>query len=156
MNIIITAYEKGFRVTKDGKLLNPKREVLSPHKNKSGYYIFSYRFKNKVIQCKVHRLQAFQKYGDSLFEKGIVTRHLNNVSTDNSEKNIAIGTQKDNIMDMPEQERTKKALHASSFIRKYNKFYVQDYHNLNGKSYKKTMQFFNISSKGTLHYLLNN
>lgn len=58
-------------------------------------------------------------------------------------------------MDIPKQVRIKKSLHASSFLKKYENDEVKKYYNKT-KSYKKTMSKFNISSKGTLHYILNN
>lgn len=96
-----------------------------------------------------------QKYGDKLFEKGIETRHKNGIKTDNSWNNILIGNHSQNMMDIPKQIRVKKALHASSFLVKHNKDEIKKYHE-KYKSYKKTMDKFNISSKGTLHYILNN
>lgn len=59
------------------------------------------------------------------------------------------------MMDVPEQIRIKKALHATSFCRKYNKDEVRKFHS-HSKPYIKTMNKFGISSKGTLHYILNN
>ena len=46
-----------------------------------------------------HSLLAYQLYGERYFEKGIVARHLNGNSLDNSPTNIILGTQKDNRAD---------------------------------------------------------
>ena len=109
-----------------------------------------------VRPCNVHRLQAYQKFGDKIYLKNIHVRHKNNISTDNSFENILIGTPSENAMDNPKEDRVKRANHATSFWRKYDKDIVKSFHKENGRSYKKTMSNFNITSKGTLNYILNN
>ena len=74
---------------------------------------------------------------------------------DNSYENILIGTHSQNMMDISKELRLKKALKATSFVRKYNKEEVIKFHN-KSKSYKETMEKFNILSKGTLNYILKN
>jgi len=145
---------RGYVVTEDGILLNPKGIKIAGYLNHMGYYKTQIRVKGVITELCPHRLQAFQKYGNKLFEKGIIVRHLNGISTDNSWDNILVGTQSDNMLDIPEQIRIKKAKYAASFIKKYDKTEVREYYSLTN-SYKKTMEKFNISSKGTLHYILN-
>lgn len=152
MNIINEAYLKGYRVTSEGVPLS-KRGCIKPRIGTNGYMFISVRFSSNVKKIEIHRLQAFQKYGEKLFEKGVQTRHLNGDRLDNSWDNIAIGTQSENMMDIPKHIRVAKALFASSKLRKYNKLEVIEYYNTT-KSYSKTMIKFNISSKGTLHYIL--
>lgn len=147
-------YKKGYRVTNEGNIMSPSGRVLAKSLNSCGYYKISCRCKGKHIQCSAHRLQAFQKYNNKLFDSGIEVRHKNGISTDNSFENILIGTHSQNMMDIPESIRISKALYATSFIRKYDKEKVRKFHFNNGNSYKKTMNEFNISSKGTLHYIL--
>ena len=153
--LILEAYNRGYRVTKEGSVKGIKTKELSLSKNKKGYYSFNIRYDNKVTRVFVHRLQAYQKYGKKLFNEEVLARHLNGDSTDNSWDNILIGTQSDNMMDISEEERISKSLHATSFIRKYNKEEVKKFHK-KSKSYKETMEKFHISSKGTLNYILNN
>lgn len=145
--------KKGFIVTEEGKFLNPKgKEITSLNDN--GYIRVTLRYQNKNIICKAHRLQAYQKYGDSLYTDGIIVRHFNGIKTDNSWDNILIGTVKQNQLDIPEQIRIKRSRYAASFNIKYDKKEVIEYYN-SCKSYKKTMEKFNIKSKGTLHYIIN-
>lgn len=146
------AYRKGYRVTELGSLINPKGKVIGSWDG--GYFGTSIVLNKIKIRLRSHRLQAFQKYGTMIYEKGILVRHADGNPTDNTWGNIIIGTPKDNMMDIPEQIRIKKALHASSFVRKYNKEKVRKYYE-ECKSYKSTMSEFSISSKGTLHYILN-
>jgi hypothetical protein len=147
-------YKQGFRITENGNILNKKGQSISGYKNQDGYIRISSRYEGAIVNCFVHRLQAFQKYGELLFYKGVEVRHKNNDKSDNSYNNILIGTHKKNILDTPESIRIERALHASSFIRKYNKKEVREFHKNNGNSYKKTMAEFGMSSKGTLHYIL--
>ena len=144
--------KRGYLVTEDGILLNPKGFKIG-HIDKQGYIQTSVRINKKVVIFYAHRLQAFQKYGSKLFANDIVTRHINGNSLDNSWNNIVIGSHSENMMDIPEQIRIKKAKYASSFIKKYNDVEVIEFYNT-FKSYKKTMDMFGISSKGTLNYIL--
>jgi hypothetical protein len=153
MNKIIEIYKKGYRVTSAG-LVILKNGNVSNRINKEGYPIFSFRFNGKTTPISIHRLQAYQKYGNEMFKDGIVVRHLNGIKTDNSWDNIAIGTHSDNMMDIPEDIRVAKSVYAASFNKKYNSEDVYNYYMNHGKSYKKTMDKFNISSKGTLHWII--
>lgn len=154
MNKVKIAYEKGYRVDKEG---NPSSS-FGPLKyclNKKGYKIIGVKIEGLAKNVFVHRLQAFQKYGDDMFEKGIQVRHKNGISTDNSWDNILIGTASENRMDIPAHIRLSSAMRASSFIKKHDHEKVISYHMTNGNSYKKTMLEFNIPSKGSLHWILN-
>lgn len=153
MRIEQIAKEKGYYVSKDGILYNSKNNELG-YINEAGYKVFKIRIKNKTKTLTVHRLQAYQKYGNKLFEEGIVVRHFDGNKLNNSSDNILIGTQSDNMMDIPEKIRIEKALYATSFVRKHNKQEIINFYTIN-KSYKETMKYFNISSKGTLHFILN-
>jgi hypothetical protein len=83
---------------------------------KNGYLEFSIRL-GITRKVKVHVLAAYQKFGEACFQEGILVRHLNGVSTDNSLDNIAIGTASDNMMDLPPQARLARARHAATKLR---------------------------------------
>ena len=158
-NIIVVAHKKGYRVDATGgvyykgRKLNPMKTKPAP--NRLSYFNFTVRDmtgqRRKVL---VHRLMTYQKYGNKMFDKGIIVRHLNNNSLDNSYENIAIGTQHDNMMDMPAARRLARAIHASSFLKKYDTEKVKQFYK-SCKSYAKTMREFNIPSKGTVFYIIN-
>ena len=119
------------------------------------YYCFNIKNnENKTCRILVHRLQAYQKFGDEIFKEGVVVRHLDNNSLNNSFDNIAIGTQLDNILDRPSEERLNHAKYASSFSQKYNHKEIYNFY-MQTKSYKLTMEKFNISSKGVINYIKN-
>lgn len=149
------ASKRGYVVTEQGIFMNPAGKILKSI-NEKGYIYTNIRIEGKNVTIKAHRIQAFQKYGEKLYELGMMVRHFNGIPSDNSWKNILIGTHSQNMMDVPEQIRIKKALHATSFVRKYDKQKIKDFHINTNSSYKKTMLEFGITSKGTLHFILNN
>lgn len=84
-----------------------------------------------------------------MFRTGIVVRHLDGVRTNNSWSNIAIGTHSDNMMDVPKKKRILKASNPQyshmDIIRDRRK----------GMSYKDIMNKYNITSKGTISFIIN-
>ena len=151
---LIHSIKKGYRVDENGTVINPNGKPLKGFKNRDNYIVICIRYNSKSISIMVHRIQAFQKYGYDMFKEGIEVRHKNGISTDNSWDNILIGTHSENMMDIPIQVRMSKAFYATSFVRKHNKKKIREFYSKH-KSYAKTMKEFNISSKGTLHYILN-
>lgn len=151
---------KGYIVTKEGILLNRNGvQVKGKIKDrKRDYYNFDIRIgprsENKKVHCMIHRLQAYQKFGDKIYEEGIVVRHLNGDRHDNSYNNIDIGTIKDNKNDIP---RELISINCGQIRRKYSKEIVEnireDYKN--GLKYSDIMIKYNISSKGTVHYIIH-
>lgn len=158
---VIFAYKKGYRVI-NGKVYSPFRiEPLNPGiRSKDGYQLCYFSFRGSDLKPKyipVHRLVAYQKYGNEMFEKGIEVRHLDNNSLNNIEENIAIGTAVENAADKTSETRMRVALTATKAIRKFSDdemVEIKDFYK-KVKSYKKVMEKYNISSKGTLHYMLN-
>ena len=123
MNKLQIAYERGYRVTKNGCLIGLRCKRVGSINN-DGYETTTILNNNKRIYIQTHRLQAYQKYGDKLFEDGIVVRHLNGNKLDNSCNNIAIGTSKDNAMDIPKHIRQKRAALIVKSSIKYPKKFV--------------------------------
>lgn len=145
-------YEKGYRISPEHDIINPKGEVLKGGV-KNGYRVVYCRKDKKPSVVFVHRLAAYQKFGDSMFAPGVVVRHLNGNSLDNSYGNIALGTQSQNMMDKPPEVRMRCALNATSHVRKYDRSEVKSYYQEHG--FKKAMEHFGISSKGTMSFILN-
>ena len=143
---LVYAYEMGYRCIKN-ILTNPDGRILKGGIDKDGYKYF-HPFK-KGLNIKVHRLVAYQKYGDKLFEEEMEVRHFDNNKLNNSEDNIRIGTHQQNMMDIPKKQRS---INAGNHSRKYNPKEVKAFHT---GSYKKTMEKFGITSKGTLHNILH-
>lgn len=157
---ILYAIEKGYKVKND-VIISPHGKILKLQKE-NGYLSFNvtptWNGKKRCYHIKVHRFVAYQKYGNKIFEPDIVVRHLNGNPIDNSEKNIDIGTQSDNLYDRIEEDRIKTAINASKSLRKFtDETIIQiKLDRANGMSYNDLMKKYNISSKGTMSYIINN
>jgi hypothetical protein len=147
------ARDKGYFISKDGVLFhNDKR--INPHIRKTGYLWFHIRVESHLIEIPYHRLQAYQKYGDRIYKKGIVVRHLDNNKQNNSRNNIAIGTIQQNNLDNPKELRQRIAQTGGDANRKFNHENVIAMHNW-GLSYKEIMEYTGIHSKGTISWIIN-
>jgi len=159
-DILIYAYDRGYRVDVTGDVISFTGRKLTPRICTTGYYIISIRVPWEIfsVKFKVHRLAGYQKYKDKIFEKGMQVRHKDNNKLNNSLENILIGTQSQNMMDIPKEIRLAHAIDTSNHIRKFSdeKMAEMLYFYEETKSYKQVMEKYNISSKGTLHYMLNN
>jgi hypothetical protein len=118
--IEIIVAKKGYKVTPEGTLLNPNGKPMKGSKDSQGYIRGSFRLDGKRTNFMIHCLQAYQKYGDKIYQKGILTRHLDSDKSNNSESNIAIGTHSDNMMDQPKEQRIAKAKHAAAARKRHN------------------------------------
>ena len=147
------AHSKGYGVSRAGEIINPKSNQIKGFFDKDGRNYFNLRGGESFLKISVAKLQAFQKFGDESFKEGIIVRHLNQIATDNSYDNIAIGTRSDSMFDQSAEQRLARSKHASSFIQKYEHEEVYQFYK-ECKSYKKTMEKFGISSKGTLNYII--
>lgn len=148
-------FDKGYYVDKQGNLYNPKGEQVMGSIRAKGRKGTCVKINdNKVKHIFFHRMVAYAKYGDRMYDENMVVRHLDGNPLNNSWDNIAIGTQRDNMMDVDEGMRVLRSALAS---RKYPSSLVQEIRDLRsqGWSYSKLMAKFGISSKGTLSYLVN-
>lgn len=143
---LLKAYQNGYRI-KDGIVYNPNGKILSGTLCSDGYIMFA---PTKVDKVFIHRLVAYQKYGDKIFEEGIEVRHKDNDKLNNFDDNIIIGTHKENMMDISKKERSKNAGNQS---RKHPHEEIINFYN-ETRSYKQTMDKFGITSKGTLNYII--
>lgn len=97
--------KKGYVINIYGVVTNPSGKIIKGSVY-DGYQKFSVRTKTtSSFTVRHHKFQAYLKYGDKVFNKGIVVRHLNGDPLDNSYDNIAIGTQSENMMDRDEESR---------------------------------------------------
>lgn len=141
--------EKGYTVDENGKAYNKDGKELSLSKGPKGYLSFNIRINgSKPTRLFIHRLQAYQKFGDVIFDEEVVVRHKNGLSTDNSFKNIEIGSQSENMMDIP---KVKRSINSSN--PKHNHIdIINDYNN--GLTYGELCVKYNISSKGTISFII--
>jgi hypothetical protein len=145
-------HAKGYRVLPCGAARNPRGREIGRHINGNGYReISTTRGSRKVL---VHRLQAFQLFGERVYAPGIVVRHLDGNPLNNSTGNLALGTDLENTMDRLPDDRRSHAKKASAAAAKFNHADVLEFY-ASCKSYAKTMERFGIASKGTLHFIIH-
>lgn len=107
------AQEMGYSVSDKGDCINPEGEVIA--KRHVRYRKFKIRVDKKIVYVRVHRLQAYQKYGNKIYQEGIDVRHLDNNKMNCAANNIAIGTRTDNMLDIPLEIRRKRMSYIRSF-----------------------------------------
>lgn len=146
----------GISVSDDGQTVRRASDghVFKLSETTDGYY---WRFycgpKGARLQIRVHRLQAWQKFGDAMYAPGIVCRHLDGNSKNNHRDNIGIGTQSDNMMDRRPEDRRAHAMKANRRLVKYPHAQVIAYYKQHG--FMATLAEFGMSSRGTLSHILN-
>lgn len=119
VNWVKIAYEQGYRVV-DGVVYSRRGKVAKPQIS-NGYARFTLRVPvryspdrpRRVARVPVHRLVAYQKYGDKALMKGMVVRHIDSDPSNNLPDNILIGTPSQNMMDKPAKVRYEQSIHAA-------------------------------------------
>ena len=130
------AIQRGYKVSKDGVFYGATGKKLTMV-NDDGYKIASIQINGKNKKLYAHRLQAYQKYNNEIYNKGIVVRHLDGNKLNNSWNNIAIGTCSDNSMDIPKDVRVATASKGGQAVTKYNRKEVIKYYLESGRSQKR-------------------
>lgn len=152
---ILEAIRQGYTVDLDGNAFSPKKVCIGYPTGHFGYKHISISVQGKITAVKVHRLQAYQKYGEAMFAPGIVVRHLNGNHLDNSWDNIAIGTVRDNVLDMSKEERIQRASHGGRATRKLTWEQVENIRKdrLTGDSMKTIGKRYGVSAQTVLKIL---
>jgi hypothetical protein len=147
---LILAHNKGYRVNKVGEIVGLKGNILKPSKSPSGYLSVTMKtLENKTTRLYLHKLQAYQLFGDKMFTDGLVIRHKDGNKLNNQSTNILLGTLSESMLNISDVVRVKmnsKPKHDHEAIIKDRK---------NGMSYKQLMDKYKISSKGTLSFIIN-
>lgn len=153
---LISLYKEGYRTDKKGNIIF-KNKKIKLYKNRMNTFSENKYSTFSQFNIRVHRFVGYQKFGKKIFEKGIQIRHLNGNSLDNSWDNIGIGNAHDNQMDVPIEKRMEHALKATLHIRKFTDLEIEKIRIFykRHKSYKITMEKFNITSKGTMNYIIH-
>lgn len=148
------AAELGYRVSEDGlTVTRPQDRIVPQQCTRDGYNRFTFGPKCNRLTIRTHRLQAFQSFGDAIYQEGIVCRHLDGNPLNNAASNIALGTQSDNMMDRSKECRQRCAFNASRSVVKHDHSAVVEFYKENG--FTATLNHFKISSRGTLSHILN-
>jgi hypothetical protein len=106
---IVEAYQRGYRVTPDGKIFGPKGELKVSKSPKQRYPTFGTNWGGCVYGIPVHQFAAYCFYGDDYLLSGKVVRHLDANTLNFSQANIALGTGSDNEHDKPASVRQNSA-----------------------------------------------
>lgn len=151
------AVAKGYHFDENNSLIGLRGRPIKYRINTEGYPVFNIGSRNKAIPVFLHRLKAFLLYGEKMFEKGIEVRHLNSIKTDWSDKNIAIGSPRDNRYDNPIELRKKWAEIRASAIRKITVTQRDEIRKLyhSGIKVRDIMIKYNLKSKGTVSNIVN-
>ena len=155
---VLEAFNRGYRIDEAGNVFNASGNLLSGHSS-GGYKKISFRINKHYHTVLFHRLQAFVKFGELIFESNIQVRHLNGNSFDNSFENIGIGTPSQNMMDKSEEVRmrcsliaTRKMQDSIRSLESRKSIYLDLY---NGISYSKIIKKHKGLSKSTLSFMKN-
>lgn len=148
-------FSKGYTVDKYGRLFNKLGvEVIGSVDNK-GYRNTGIRMPdNRVVRVYFHRMVAYAKFKDKIYQDGTVVRHLDGNPLNNSWDNIDIGSYSDNMMDIPKHIRVANAGLANM---KYDKDMVNMIKDLRSKGmkYADIMKETGIHNKSVISYIIN-
>lgn len=148
------AKERGYIINELGFVYNSKGKLVNGT-IRNNYKCICFKINGKDKKIPFHRLQAYQKFGDKIYEENTEIRHLDNDPLNNSFDNIEIGTSSDNKFDRPIEIRKNIASNAHKKYSNELVLEIKEYYN-SGHSYKEIMEKFNVSSKGTISYIINN
>ena len=112
------AVAKGYFVDAAGHVFNPQGRPLKPWFTSDGYLRVSIRVGYDRRKVHVHRIAAYQQYGEEALRADLDCRHLNGNKLDNRPVNIALGTRSENMLDRPADVRREHALKAARVKRK--------------------------------------
>lgn len=148
------AYQSGYRITAQGRMIDPQGQPVTGA-IKDGLKLSTINCSGVSISIYHHELQAYQKYGNLLFEDGNMIHHKNRLLLDNAWENISLYNADGLPLEVPEQVIYDNSLHGHRKPKrtKYNHTAIKQFHEA-CRSYKKTMDHFGIKSKGTLHKIL--
>ena len=99
IEVLLSAYAKGYRVSKDGELITPTGKPRAIQLINGGYPSFNYKYQGVNFHVFLHRLQAYQKFNWIMLIEGLLVRHDNNDKEDASYDNLLMGIHLDNYHD---------------------------------------------------------
>lgn len=144
---------KGYRVDDDGNVYGPSGRKLKVW-YQDGYPIF--RVGHSSCSVPVHRLAAYQKFGEALYVKGIECRHVDGNPSNSKPDNIILGTASDNAMDKDPAVRLGAAKKAAAVLRKLTESerdaLLRD--RRDGATYSELMKKYGLA-KSTVSYIVN-
>lgn len=118
----LAAFDRGYRISPSGKIISHHGNIMKgSYKGKNPpYRHFSIKIDGKVKLVKTAKLQAYQKYGDKAFDDGVVIRHFDGDTKNETWDNILIGSASDNMMDINPDKRLSSSLIAARSQRRFS------------------------------------
>ncbi|BCG56751.1 HNH endonuclease [Paenibacillus sp. URB8-2] len=104
---LVDAHAAGYRVV-GGKVKDGNGNQVKVIRPRKGYPFFLVDREGKSSQIMCHRMLAYQMFGQEMFRKGIVVRHLNDKKNDLRRINIRLGTAKQNRADWRRNQKNMK------------------------------------------------
>ena len=135
----------------DGTVENAegKRRKLQEYGRVGERYLkFNIGTPSGAYPVRVHKLQAFQKFGEEAFQHAC-TRHLDGNAFNNSPDNIALGSHLDNAMDRDAGDRKTHGQHAANHLLAYDWAVVERDYFEGSLGFKKLATKYGMST-GTL------
>jgi len=152
---LLLAYEKGYRVVGNDVIGVTGKKLRLNASGKNYNPRFSVRGPNREhLKVEAGKLSAYQKFGDKIFDPNLVIRHLDSNPMNIRKSNIELMTFKESEQLKGEETHKRCSKNAASHLKKYDNDEVRSFYQ-KCRSYDLTMEKFGISSKGTLHYILN-
>lgn len=108
------AFSQNYRVDLETGMIYGPRGVLSPKRAaKQRYATATLHVHENGVRSQwsipVHRIIGYAKYGEKMFEEGMVIRHLDGNVDNWHPDNLMLGTQSENQMDKPAEVRIRMA-----------------------------------------------
>ena len=154
--LLLEAIQRGYTVDGDGDVYGPSGRRLARRACGSGYRAIAMKIEGRVVNVEVHRIAAYQRYGEAIFQDGIEVRHLDGDCTNNRADNLALGTPSQNSMDRLAEVRRSMAVHASAKRRRL----TDDDEIALCNDRRAGMEFRDLAAKyqvsvGAAHYIFN-
>lgn len=103
------AAERGYYVTLCGRLFGPRGELKGKKYGKQHCPTFSTNWGGRVYSIPIHKLAAYQWFGEDSFKEGVHVRHLDGNTENFKATNLRLGSASENEQDKPKEERVRVA-----------------------------------------------
>jgi hypothetical protein len=153
--LLLEAIRRGYSVDEDGNAHGPSGRKLTRRAG-SGYFAIALKIEGRAMNVEVHRIAAYQLYGEAIFDEVLEVRHLDGDFTNNRSSNLALGTPSQNSMDRLPEVRRSMAVYASSKRRRLSD--EEEVALCNDR--RKDMEFRDLAAKyqvsvGAAHYIFH-
>lgn len=143
------AFDKGYRADLSGNVSSRHGRTLTLQSSRKGYLNFGVcDYDGKFRRCFVHRLVAFQKFGDAIHGEGVQVRHVDGNQRNNSPLNLILGSASENAFDKPRATRQRVSGNAN---RRHNHADIISSYRSSG--FTETQKRFSLS-KSTLAFIV--